>query len=90
MNSSQVTLQGESHMDYKQEKESLQKYGEKVTSNLIKRQQEYEKEQKDNKCMKCGKGNQGSIVEWNDGTPFLMHYGLWTAEGVCHFCGKDQ
>ncbi|MFS1518539.1 hypothetical protein V1503_19060 [Bacillus sp. SCS-151] len=74
-------------MAYTWEKECLEKFGEEVTANLIKRQQEYEREKKDNDCNKCGKGNEGCINEWTGGRPVLMHYGLWV-DGVCDYCGK--
>jgi hypothetical protein len=76
-------------MVYKWEKESLQKYGEEVTLNLIKNQKEYEEKKKDNDCEHCGKGNEGAIIEMKDGRPFLMRYGLWS-NGRCNYCGKHQ
>lgn len=76
-------------MTYKWEKESLEKYGEEVTLNLIKRQKEYEEEEKDNNCDHCGKGNEGVIVELKNGTPTMMHCGLWV-DGICKYCGEPM
>lgn len=76
-------------MAYKWEKESLQKYGEEVTRNLIIQQEEYEAVKKDNDCEYCGKGNEGAIIEWGAGIPFIMHYGLWS-NGRCNYCGRHQ
>ncbi|PHG64081.1 hypothetical protein [Bacillus toyonensis] len=74
-------------MAYKWEKESLQKYGEEVTQNLISKQKEYEAVKKDNDCKHCGKGNEGAMIEWGDGIPFIMRYGLWS-NGRCNYCGE--
>ncbi|MED4455617.1 hypothetical protein [Metabacillus fastidiosus] len=74
-------------MAYKWEKESLEKYGEEVTRNLIIQQEKYETVHKDNDCKHCGKGNEGAIIEFGNGTPFIMHYGLWS-NGRCNFCGR--
>ena len=74
-------------MPYKWEKESLQKYGEQATQNLIAGQRRYEEQHKDNDCKHCGKGNEGAIIEWGNGNPFIMHYGLWS-NGRCEFCGR--
>lgn len=74
---------------YKWENESLNKYGEKVTLNLIKKQQAYEKEHKNNDCKHCGKDNEGSIVELKNNHPSIIHYGLWV-NGTCSFCGRDE
>lgn len=77
----------EGKMAYKWEQESLQKYGEEVTQNLINEQKKYEEVKKDNDCNHCGKGNEGAIIELKNGTPFIMHYGLWS-NGRCSFCGR--
>ncbi|MBX9158368.1 hypothetical protein ACTFR8_22480 [Bacillus cereus group sp. MYBK15-3] len=76
-------------MSYTWEKESLEKYGEEATAGLIKQQQTYEEKKKDNDCEHCGKGNEGSIIERKDGTPFIMHFGLWTRDR-CGYCGKAE
>jgi hypothetical protein len=76
-------------MTYSWEQKSLEKYGEEVTLNLIKRQKEYEEEEKDNDCNNCGKGNEGAIIEWEVGKPIVMHYGLWT-DSICNYCGKHM
>lgn len=73
---------------YKWEKSSYEKYGEEVTLSLIKEQQEYEHEKKDNNCSSCGYKNDGTIVELNCGTPILIHYGLWSGE-TCLICHKS-
>lgn len=75
--------------EYTWEKESLEKYGKEITLRLIKRQQEYEKENINNDCKTCGKENEGAIIEWEDGKPIIMHYGLWT-DNRCNYCGKHQ
>lgn len=69
--------------------ECLQKYGEEVSLNLIKQQQEYEKENVNNDCIHCGKLNKGTIAELKKGTPFVIHYGLWV-DGRCSFCGRYE
>lgn len=70
--------------------DSLQKYGKEVTENLIKRQKEYEEEERDNDCKYCGRGNEGVVIEWEDGKPGLMHCGLWTEDKGCNFCGRPM
>jgi hypothetical protein len=74
---------------YKWEKESLEKYGKESTDKLIKNQQEYEKINPDNDCNYCGIGNEGTIIEFDNGSPYIMHYGLWS-NGRCKFCGKED
>ncbi|MED2737029.1 hypothetical protein [Bacillus toyonensis] len=74
---------------YKWEKESLHKYGQEATSKLIKEQQKFEEQHKDNDCNRCGKGNEGSIVEWVQGKPMLTHYGVCN-NGYCEYCGKHK
>lgn len=74
---------------YKWEKESLSKYGEEVTLNLIEQQKQYEETEKHNNCEGCGKDNEGAIAELKSGKPFILHYGLW-ANGRCTFCGKHE
>ena len=73
-------------MIYKWENESLEKYGEEVTAKLIKSQKRYEEQKEGNNCKHCGTGNHGAIIEANDGTPFLMRFGLWS-NGRCDYCG---
>lgn len=77
-------------MAYKWEKDSLQKYGEKITLQLTAAQKKYEGEERDNNCEYCGKGNEGAVIEWSDKkgnrNPVLMHYGLWV-DGQCKKCG---
>lgn len=78
-------------MAYSWEEKTLEKYGKEITLQLIKRQKEYEKENKDNDCNHCGKGNEGAIIEWTNHEgekyPIVMHYGLWT-DGRCNYCKK--
>ncbi|PGT89837.1 hypothetical protein [Bacillus thuringiensis] len=76
-------------MAYNWEKESLEKYGEKATLELISQQQEYEVKHKDNDCKHCGKGNEGSIIPRDDGSPFILHFGLWSGKR-CTYCGKES
>lgn len=76
-------------MPYSWENECLQKYGEEITANLVKQQKQYEKEHEGNNCHNCGTGNEGSIVVLEDGTPHLMHFGLWPDE-CCAYCGRHQ
>lgn len=76
-------------MGYSWEKESLEKYGEDATKELIKQQQQYEEKKKDNDCEHCGKGNEGSVIPRTDGTPLIMHFGLWTRNN-CNYCGRHE
>lgn len=73
---------------YNWENESLNKYGEKITSNLIKEQQTYEEEHKNNNCKYCGKSNEGSVIDFGN-NPHIVHYGIWV-NGCCNFCGGDE
>ncbi|KFN13751.1 hypothetical protein [Bacillus pseudomycoides] len=75
-------------MAYKWEKESLQKYGEEVTRNLIIQQKRHEEMHKDNDCENCGKGNKGAMIEPKNGEPFILHFGLWSSSGRCWECGR--
>ncbi|MED4261938.1 hypothetical protein [Priestia aryabhattai] len=75
-------------LQYKWEKESLEKYGEEATLLLIEDQKKYEEQKKDNSCDHCGKGNQGAIIEMSNGKPFLMRYGMWSSSGRCSYCGE--
>ncbi|MEX0598494.1 MAG: hypothetical protein WD512_18575 [Candidatus Paceibacterota bacterium] len=80
-------------MAYKWEEKSLEKYGKEITFKLIEEQKKYEEKEKDNDCNHCGKGNQGAIIELQDGTPFIMRYGMWSySEGVhrCSYCRKTS
>lgn len=74
---------------YKWEKESLYRYGKEVTSKLIKEQQKYEEQHKDNDCKRCGRENEGAIVEWEKGKPMITHYGVCNS-GTCDYCGRHQ
>lgn len=78
-------------MSYTWEKESLEKYGKEATAELIKQQQVYEEKKKDNDCIHCGKGNEGSVILRKDGTPFLIHvhFGLWV-RNKCSYCGRHE
>ncbi|MEC2974058.1 hypothetical protein P9X77_16135 [Bacillus cereus] len=75
-------------MEYKWEKESLQKYGEEATQILITKQKKYEALHKDNNCEYCGKKNEGTLIEIGNGIPFIMHYGMWSSSGRCGYCGE--
>lgn len=76
-------------MAYTWEKESSEKYGEKSTLELVKQQQEYEVKNKYNDCNHCGSGNEGSVIERDDGTSFILHFGLWSGDR-CTYCGKES
>lgn len=76
-------------MNYKWEEESLKKYGEEITSRLVKEQKEYELKKGENNCSGCGSKNEGAIIEFKDGTPFIMRYGLWS-NGRCNYCGRRE
>lgn len=76
-------------MSYSWEKESLKKYGEEVTSLLVKKQNDYEEKKLENDCTYCGYPNEGVIVEFADGRPFLLHSGIWV-DGLCTKCGRDE
>ncbi|MCK1999784.1 hypothetical protein MZM54_00120 [[Brevibacterium] frigoritolerans] len=76
-------------MQYTWVKESLQKYGEEVTSQLVKQQQAYEIENRDNDCTTCGRKNEGAPIEWEKGKPFIMHFGIWV-DDYCKVCGKHM
>jgi len=69
--------------------EGLEKYGEETTLQLIRSQKEHEKEQENNDCECCGKGNKGAIVDWGDKRPFICHFGIWE-DGYCSTCGKHM
>lgn len=45
--------------------------------SIEEQQAEYLKEHEGNPCDYCGTGNKGSVITMEDGTEFLMHYGLW-------------
>lgn len=49
-----------------------------------------------NDCKYCGMGNEGSVVEGPDGSPLVIHYGLWhqyyhedgSRTEVCAYCNR--
>lgn len=67
-----------------------------VDARLKAEQAEYEAKNADNPCEYCGAGNKGTVVEFEDGSKMLVHYGLWSyirdQDGVtwneCHFCHR--
>ncbi|MGE7887646.1 hypothetical protein ACQKN7_09730 [Bacillus cereus] len=62
-------------MKYTWEKATLEKYGEKVTLQLVQKQKAYEEKKKNNDCEHCGKRNEGAIVEVDLNKSILIHYG---------------
>ena len=80
-------------MKYTWENESLEKYGEEITMQLIEQENRYAMKKEGNNCSSCGINSVSAIIEADNGKPFIMHYGNFRysqGKHKCCECGKHS